>query len=226
MRSMSKELLLGWEDEHLGVVWKPHGILTSGNSGKTLRHLLRVQLGDSNPHGSLEPAHRLDFGTSGWVIFGKNERCLQALNEAFRAQVVRKSYWALVHGELPHSLSISLPLDGKTARTDVLRKANGRIAGADPVSLGLIQTTTGRTHQIRRHLHQIGHGVVGDDTYVQPTGLYRGKGLFLCAHAIRFTHPITKQQIDLSSHPSKKFMKIPWVYESLKDSPQDLSSQS
>lgn len=224
---MSQKLHLGWEDEHVVVVWKPHGLLTSGNSGKTLRHQLHVQMeGSIQKAGPLEPAHRLDYGTSGWVIFGKDVRSIQALNRAFSAHLIEKFYLALTHGILPQAMNISMPLDGKSAKTEVRLHAAGSIAGAGSVSLGFIQTHTGRTHQIRRHLHQLGHGVVGDDTYVHEKGMYRGKGLFLCAHAINFSHPITEQRIQLSAPPSRKFMKIPWIYETLKDSPQDLSSQS
>ena len=69
---------IGFEDEHLLVAWKPHGILTSGNSGSTFVRTLNRTRSDLSEGGVL-PCHRLDFGTSGWVVFGKTKQAARAV---------------------------------------------------------------------------------------------------------------------------------------------------
>ena len=81
----------------------------------------------------------------------------------FEQRRVAKRYVALVLGEVPQSMDLMWPLDGKTACTRVVRLAMGTMAGAGSVSLVRAEPVTGRTHQIRRHLFAAGHGIVGDD---------------------------------------------------------------
>ena len=205
---------VGFEDEHLVIAWKPHGLLTSGNSGRTFVQAVNRSVTDRSDNGLL-PCHRLDFGTSGWVVFGKTAQAAREVGVLFERRRITKQYVALVHGDVPHSMAMAWPLDGKAASTHVERLAQGRMAGAGDVSFIRAQPITGRTHQIRRHLFAAGHGIVGDDRYEIPGERYTGKGLFLCAYSLEFEHPLDREVfIRLETPPSKKFRKLPFVHQS------------
>lgn len=205
---------VGFEDEHLVIAWKPHGLLTSGNSGRTFVQAVNRSVPDRSDNGLL-PCHRLDFGTSGWVVFGKTAQAAREVGVLFERRRITKQYVALVHGDVPHSMAMAWPLDGKAASTHVERLAQGRMAGAGDVSFIRAQPITGRTHQIRRHLFAAGHGIVGDDRYEIPGERYTGKGLFLCAYSLEFEHPLDREVfIRLETPPSKKFRKLPFVHQS------------
>ena len=205
---------VGYEDEHLVIAWKPHGLLTSGNSGQTFVQAVNRSRADRSEKGFL-PCHRLDFGTSGWVVFGKTARAAREVGLLFEQRRITKQYVAVVHGDVPHSMAMAWPLDGKAASTRVERLAQGRMAGAGPVSFVRVEPITGRTHQIRRHLFGAGHGIVGDDRYEIPGERYTGKGLFLCAYSLQFEHPLEREVlIRLEAEPSKKFRKLPFVHQS------------
>jgi len=205
---------IGFEDEHLLVAWKPHGILTSGNSGSTFVRTLNRTRSDLSEGGVL-PCHRLDFGTSGWVVFGKTKQAARAVGLLFEQRRVAKRYVALVLGKVPRSMALMWSLDGKTACTRVERLAMGTMAGAGSVSLVRVEPVSGRTHQIRRHLFGAEHGIVGDDRYYVPGERYTGSGLFLCAYGLAFEHPLNAHvQIQLEAEPSKKFRKVPFVHQS------------
>jgi len=212
---------IGFEDDDLLIAWKPHGILTSGNSSSTFRQQIQ-QLTAS----AAEPCHRLDFGTSGWVIFGKHPKAITAMNVAFEQRNVTKRYLALVHGLFPKSMDIRLPISEQSAHSRAECIATGRIAGAGEVSLVEVHLFTGRTHQIRRHLHGLGHSVVGDDQYAFIAGVYRGKGLFLAAWFLSFIHPVSGAPIEVGRMPGKKFTKIPFVHRSGFEKRIRLSSHS
>ncbi len=205
---------VGFEDEHLLIAWKPHGLLTSGNSGRTfVQAVNRMQAHRSG--GGFLPCHRLDFGTSGWVVFGKTAQAAREVGLLFEQRCMTKRYVALVHGTVPRSMAMAWPLDQKSSSTRVERLAQGQMAGAGPVSFIRVEPITGRTHQIRRHLFGAGHGIVGDDRYEIPGERYTGKGLFLCAYSLEFEHPLDHQVlIQVEAKPSKKFRKLPFVHQS------------
>tara|TARA_B100000768_G_scaffold163907_1_gene165495 strand:- start:1925 stop:2584 length:660 start_codon:yes stop_codon:yes gene_type:complete len=217
---MNPLIHIGYEDEHILVVWKSHGLLTSGNSRKTLRLFVRKMTGLKH----IEPCHRLDFATAGWVVFGKTAHAIRAVNELFHFGEVHKLYWAICHGTLSGRISINLPIEGKPSATTIYPKAFGTLAQSSALTAAVIQTHTGRTHQIRRHLQAVGHNVVGDDKYPNAQGIYTGRGLFLCAHELAFSHPLTGEAVEINSLPSKKFKTIPWVHKVLNQRILPLSS--
>lgn len=207
-------LHIGFEDEHLLVAWKPHGLLTSGNDGRTLLRRVRSHVGGAQSK-SVAACHRLDFPTSGWVVFGKHAEAIRLVGAAFAARRVQKRYVALVHGQTPAAFRTFWDVGKKSAQTHFRTVARGSVAGAGNVSLVEATPITGRTHQIRRHLWGCGHGIVGDDTYRFEEEHYRGKGLFLCAFSLSFEHPTQPETIvSVSALPPKKFTKIPFVFQS------------
>jgi RluA family pseudouridine synthase len=206
-------LRIGFQDDDVLVVWKNAGIHTSGNHRTSLRAQVASIIPHSNQPNNLvhpEPAHRLDYATSGWVIFGRTVAALQFLNADFKHERVKKTYWAIVNGTPPYHLTINLPLANKTASTHAICWGSGSIPTRGEGSLMQITTGTGRTHQIRKHLQSIQHSIVGDDRY-EPKPHYAGHGLLLCANQIEFRHPISQKTVELKASFPRKFNRFRWV---------------
>ena len=204
---------IGFEDQAILVVWKPAGLHTSGSHPTSLRAQVATQFQENRSVDTLghpEPAHRLDFATSGWVAFGRTSGALQSLNLAFKQEQVKKSYLALVHGVFPDAVQIMLPIATKSASTWARCWARGTIPTHGEGSLLHITTGTGRTHQIRKHLHAIRHSIVGDDRYAKGQH-YTGHGLLLCAYRIELKHPENGATIQLEAHLPRKFTRFRWV---------------
>jgi 23S rRNA pseudouridine1911/1915/1917 synthase len=127
--------------------------------------------------GTLRPGlvHRLDKDTSGCLVVAKNDAALAGLQSAFKTRTVEKTYLALVHGQPPDEARIETPYgrhprhrqrftgkvrSGKPAIT--VYRVKERLEGAALVEVDLL---TGRTHQIRVHLAESGHPLLGDAVY-------------------------------------------------------------
>jgi 23S rRNA pseudouridine1911/1915/1917 synthase len=144
-----------YQDAHCLVANKPSGFISNGNN--SCETLLRQQTGLQ----LLTAVHRLDRDTSGCLLLAKTADAEHHLIEQFRSHQVQKQYLALIHGvPARNNGSIHTPLDGRTAETLYRVIRSGKTA-----SLLQARITTGRTHQIRRHLLQIGHPVLGDKQY-------------------------------------------------------------
>ena len=169
------------EDRDLLVLDKPAGLVVHPAAGHARGTLVNALLhhvsGLSGVGGVLRPGivHRLDKETSGCLVVAKNDTALQALQRAFQHRTVEKTYLALVHGQPPatgrlDTLHSRHPRDRKrfTGRTKTGKPAvttwrlRSRLHGAALLEVGL---ETGRTHQIRVHLSEMGHPLLGDALY-------------------------------------------------------------
>ncbi|HHX98219.1 MAG: RluA family pseudouridine synthase [Kiritimatiellia bacterium] len=182
------------------VADKPPNLLTTGE--KSLETRLRAQLN----HPALRAVHRLDKDTTGCVLFAKNEPTRQALIAQFEAGHVHKLYHALIAGHLPQpQMTITTPIDHLPALTR-LRQVSTQ--NKPPRSAHVtITIETGRTHQIRIHLHQLGAPVLGDRQYFSArhphfTAVPRQ---MLHATQLRFTHPDTRQPVTATSPLPRDF---------------------
>jgi len=175
---MKNKLNIIYEDKDVIVLNKPAGLLvhpTPKKEKKTLVSLLIKHCPKIKEVGSLlRPGivHRLDKDTSGLMIVAKNSRAYQYLIQQFKNRKIIKKYIALVFGRIKDKkgkivyhitrkgLKIGLGLEGKAAETDyrVIEYYND-------FTLVEAKPKTGRTHQIRVHLHKIGHPIVGDKIY-------------------------------------------------------------
>lgn len=216
------------EDEHVAVIIKPPGIVTTPGLGHEDDSLLngafarwgsRLQsLGKARDYGLL---HRLDRQTSGLVLFGLSRDAYDALRKSFENREVRKFYWAVVHGR-PRDDSgvINKPILEGHGRAEYTPKSKDesakklafispkgkaavtayRMLSSQPsASLLECRAVTGRLHQLRVHLEAIGCPILGDELYARPAVQSAAPRLALHAHRIAFLHPITCEMLDARS---------------------------
>lgn len=212
-------LSIAFEDEHLVVVDKAAGMVVHPAPGNWTGTLVNALMARGEPlaeGGGPERAgliHRLDKDTSGLLVVAKTDIAHRGLSSAMAARRISRRYAAVSWGHIKtDEISVDQPVardprdrtrmaivqSGKAARTDFVR-----LARFDSTDLLRAQLHTGRTHQIRVHLHSIGHPVVGDDTYGGGGGR-RLAGLpakrhFLHAAWLQFRHPVSGTLIDLRS---------------------------
>lgn len=201
-----------FEDEYLAVINKPGGIIVSGNQFRTIESALPHNLTKSTLADALDrpqAIHRLDYPTSGLLLVGKNRGTVVALNQMFENKEIQKYYHAISLGEMSQKSGlIDSPIKDKTASTrfEVLKSQESTKFGY--LNLLRLHLLTGRRHQIRIHLLELGHPILGDREYQLPDQEIGGKGLYLHASELTFTHPISSEKIDLSLSLPKKFRKI------------------
>ena len=199
------------EDDFLAVVWKPAGIVVSGNQYKTLTNALGYNLEPSSQRDALPwmlPVHRLDAPTSGLVLIAKTVQARIRLARLFEQHAIRKKYRAIVVGETKEKGIISTPIEGQNTLTEFIRLQVVPSIKNKALSLVELLPTTGRTHQLRIHLSGIGHPIVGDKRYSPPGKVLRQKGLFLSATGLSFEHPLLDKKISLERNMPYKFTTL------------------
>ena len=200
-----------YEDEHLAVIYKPAGILVSGNKRFTIENALAFNLTKSKEADALlrpEPIHRLDYPTSGALLIGKTVRVVMALNQKFEDRSIFKSYTAVTIGNMNEAGTIETPIDNKPSRSDYKKLISITSEKYSALNLIALNPHTGRRHQLRKHLSQLGHPIFGDHLYGVEGLILKGKGLFLHATQLQFEHPITKEEIVVIAPLPKKFLKL------------------
>jgi len=179
----------------LFIVNKPAGLVTNGSS-KSLEARLKRQL----KQPALCAVHRLDRETSGSVIFARDEQVKAMMIPLFREQRVIKIYRAIVAGRVSKKLEkITRDIDGESATTLV----NVLDAGRNASYLEL-RIKTGRTHQIRRHLAEVRHPVLGDKQYGGTAGITIPRQM-LHASRLILPSPETDQPLRVSAPVPKDF---------------------
>ncbi|MCB1335501.1 MAG: RluA family pseudouridine synthase [Roseivivax sp.] len=254
---MMKDAVL-FRDDHIIALNKPPGLPTQGGSKQT-RHV--DGLADALRFGLDEKprlVHRLDKDTSGVLLLARTRAVAGALTEAFRARETRKIYWAAVAGvpspsmgtvryglvKAPghgsggegekmrciHPNAVATTEGAKHATTDyaVLSKLAQRAAWVALVPV------TGRTHQLRAHMAEMGHPIVGDGKYGGSGQENLGDGwgsqlggeisrkLHLHARSIAFNHPVTGKRLVITA-PLPEHMQRTWDYVQwdARDVPED-----
>lgn len=199
-----------YEDDYLAVVFKPAGLVTSGNLYRTLENVIQGQLKPcfNNPLKWPKPVHRLDGPTSGLVIIAKSIDARIELGSMLENKKINKTYCALLSGELKNNQTVDLALDGKEAVSEIQLIDKKKSLNNGFVSKVLMKPITGRTHQLRKHSSAIGLPIIGDKEYGERGNTLLHKGLFLCAVQLEFTHPILGDELSIKVNIPQKFDKL------------------
>ena len=190
-----------FEDEFILVADKKSGLLvvpTPQQETRTLSSLINDYLKDKREQAL--PCHRLDRDTSGLIIYAKEAEVRRHIMQQFKEQACRKKYIAVVQGRVVRSRGVLkgyIRPKGKPAKFAVTKfKVLKRFK---KFSIVEVEPKTGRTNQIRIHLCQLGHCVVGERKYTQAKRwLIRSKRLCLHAYFLQFRHPISGDTVTLT----------------------------
>ena len=212
-----------YEDEALLVIDKPAGLAVHGGSGVSFGVI--EQLRAAYPKLKfLELVHRLDKETSGLLVLAKKRAALVHLHEQIRNGQMDKRYFAILKGEVTQTVThVKAPLhkyvaangerrvvvahegEGQTAHTQF--NVEQKLSGYTSVRVKIF---TGRTHQIRVHSASIEHPIVGDEKYGdfelnKKLAKTTGGRMFLHAHMLRISHPISGETLSLTAPIPKAF---------------------
>jgi len=200
-----------FEDDFIAVMNKPAGLVTSGNQFKTLQNCLVANLQTSTAVDVLkfpQVVHRLDAPTSGLVLVAKTAQARITLSKIFENREIKKTYQAVVIGQPKDKGKIDIEVDKKSAFTEYEVSQTVPSLRNTHLSLLNLKPKTGRTHQLRKHLAAIGHPIFGDKLYGKEGEIYKGKGLFLAAVRLEFSHPITGEEMNISIEMPHKFASL------------------
>ena len=214
-----------YQDADVVIVNKPCGMVVhpaAGNEDGTLVNALLYHVKDlSGIGGEMRPGivHRLDKDTSGLILIAKNDRAHAILSEQFKERSMEKHYRAVAFGGFKEESGlIDAPIarhpvdrkkmaivpDGKPSQTEW--KVLERVKGATYLDVHLL---TGRTHQIRVHMHSIGHPLLGDPIYAPnvKTSVHIPR-LMLHAYSLAFTHPTSGERMEFSAPLPDQFETV------------------
>ncbi len=194
-----------FEDDNIIVVNKPSGLLTIATDKekeKTLYHMVREYLINKDRNARIFIVHRLDKDTSGIVLFAKNERIKNQLQENWNDYVSLREYVAVVHGTLKkrEDRIIQYLKETKTNLVYVSRDKEGKEAITNykvvkenhDYSMVSILLETGRRNQIRVAFSSMGNAIVGDKLYGEKDNENR---LYLHANRLKLYYPVLKKDI-------------------------------
>ena len=214
-----------YEDQDILIVNKEKGIVVhpgNGNPDGTLVNAVMAKCKDSlsGIGGKIRPGivHRIDKDTSGLVIIAKNDKAHIDISNQIKNREVVKVYIALVRGVIKENeATINMPISrstkdrkkmavdkkGKEAITEfkVLKKYEG-------YTLIEVRIKTGRTHQIRVHMSEIGYPIVGDSVYSNGRNPFNVCGQMLHAAKLEFIHPTTKEIVKFEAPLPEYFGRI------------------
>lgn len=197
-----------YQDEQLIVVDKPAGLLSVPGRLPEHKDSLALRLQAEFPDALT--VHRLDMDTSGIIVFARGAEMHRALSIAFEKKQVAKRYEALVWGNPSEDDGeVNLPLikDWPNRPRHMVDFDNGKpsqtlwrvLAREDRAARVALTPVTGRTHQLRIHMAEIGHGILGDCWYGSPDSM--GARDRLCLHAceLSFAHPASGETLVFKS---------------------------
>lgn len=249
-----------FRDDHLIVLNKPAGLPSQGGSGQGDQHVDALSAALKFGYKDKPKlVHRLDKDTSGVLLLARTDRVARGLSEALRHRAARKIYWAVVAG-VPHPKqgSIKFALEKAPGRgrggegekmlcvhpAKLADRPEAKRAQTDYFTLWFLgnrlswmalEPVTGRTHQLRAHMAEIGHPILGDgkygggeaenagDGWGAGTGGDLSKKLHLHARSLTIEHPITKQPMTftapLPDHMARTWKLLDWKVDDVPADP-------
>lgn len=208
-----------YEDDLVIVVNKPSGLLTIASEKEKKQTAYRyiteyVRL--KNKHARIFIVHRLDQETSGVLMFAKTKVAQQALQKEWNKIVTKRGYHAIVEGILNEKSGVVRSYLYKSKTNEMYsghRTKQGKYAETHYKvikegrnnSLVDVEIKTGRKNQIRVHLKDLGHPIVGDDKYGNKS---HAKRLFLHAYELKFISPFTNKEVIFTVKTPTNFFDI------------------
>jgi 23S rRNA pseudouridine1911/1915/1917 synthase len=223
-------------DAHIVVINKPTGLSTvpHGEEQDTLEQRLGLYLRDriragNDPRAKSrelgandypEIVHRIDKETSGLLVFARSVSAKHSLKNQFAAHDVHRRYLALVHGHMASQMLRSRLVrdrgDGLRGSTDDPTLGKWAVTHSQTLetltraTLMECRLETGRTHQIRIHLAEVGHPLIGEHVYIRD---FRGERIeapraMLHAAELGFIHPVTREHLEFKQEPPEDFINI------------------
>ena len=214
-----------YEDEDIIVVNKAKGMVVHPGNGNPEGTLVNAILNHckgtlSGIGGEIRPGivHRIDKDTSGLLVIAKNDKAHINISEQIKNRQVKKIYTALIRGNLPEDrATINMPIgrsmqdrkkmavrkDGKEAVTHI--EVQKRYQN---YTLIKVKIDTGRTHQIRVHMAQIGYPIIGDEVYSNGKNEFGVKGQMLHSTILEFKHPTTNKVMHFEAELPQYFKDI------------------
>ena len=200
-------LVIVYADDQIMVVDKPTGLLSVPGKTEGRRDCIELRLRAMHPETLL--VHRLDCDTSGVMIFARSKAAQGFLGQEFEKRRSEKTYIARLWGRLaPDAGRVDLPLatDWPNRPRQQVDHENGRAALTDWQVLGYdgdttrvaLHPLTGRSHQLRVHMLELGHPILGDPIYASADALNFPR-LMLHAESLSLHHPTTKERVIFSA---------------------------
>ncbi|HED17900.1 MAG TPA: RNA pseudouridine synthase [Gammaproteobacteria bacterium] len=199
-----------YQDDVLLVVNKPCGLLSVPGRGRDKQDCMSSRVQATHPEATT--VHRLDMDTSGIMIMALDKTTQRKLSLLFQERKVQKRYIAVVNGCMKSSRGeIDLPLiaDWPNRPRQKVDRENGkpsttvfRVVGCDSENRSTrveLKPLTGRTHQLRVHLHSLGHSILGDRLYADENKDVAADRLMLHAESLSFRHPYSNEFVNFES---------------------------
>ena len=211
---------LVYEDDDIIVVHKGSGILSVGTDNRsdgTAYSIVRNYLKNKDPHLKLFIIHRLDRDTSGLMMFAKNIEAKEAMQHNWNNMVLSRTYVAVVEGKVEAESGTVRSYLAETSQYEVYSTQNPeegqlaitrykRLDCRHGYSLMELSLDTGRKNQIRVHMKDLGHPIVGDRKYGAKSSPLRRMALH--ARTLRFVHPVTRKDMLFETPIPSRFLSL------------------
>lgn len=209
-----------FEDQDIIVVNKPAGLLTVATDKekrRTAYAILSNYVKTQDPENKIFIVHRIDRETSGLLLFARNEKIKHQIQQTWEQTISKRTYIAVVEGEVSENEGTVTSWLAESKALKVYSSQNPqhgqksithfrKLRANSSYSLIQLNLETGRKHQIRVHMQDLGHPIVGDTKYgsgEKPIGR-----LALHAQVLAFTHPKTGELCSFETPVPPVFMKL------------------
>ena len=219
-RKTRSNLPIIYEDDDIIVINKPSGLLSIASDNEkssTAYRMLSDYVQQKDKHNRIFVVHRLDEDTSGVLMVAKNVKIQQALQNNWNDIVKKRGYYAIVEGEMEKksdTIKSYLKKNSQNLMYSSKKAGDGQLAithykvikSNGTYSLLDVNIDTGRKNQIRVHMGDIGHNIIGDDKYGNPTNPIKRLGLH--AYELELVHPLTGKTMKFTAPTPKEFFTL------------------